>query len=267
MARAERIDEVVDQLERIALGYQEQASPMGYFPALYRQVTMGVRDAIGRGVFDDADRMERFDVIFANRYFDALELWDTQAEAVARSWRAAFETAEKRPPHTVLHLMLGINAHVNLDLPVSAADVCPDDIMALKDDFFRINDIFIAVIDTAPDALGDHLPAVKVGDHVAGRSDEDILGFSIRRARSQAWEKAVLLAAASSADQRSALIQTLDDSTRNLATVISITAELKSTIATIWDMEDVVNVTHDDGHVRSVIQSLLERPGGGSADG
>ncbi|HBE00237.1 MAG TPA: hypothetical protein DC060_18845, partial [Gemmatimonadetes bacterium] len=70
---AETIDEVVDQLTEIVEWSRTANPPLGYFAALYRKVTIKVGEGIADGIFDDGDRMEQLDVIFATRYLHAVE--------------------------------------------------------------------------------------------------------------------------------------------------------------------------------------------------
>ena len=72
---ARSIDEVIDSLDKIVALSREKADRVGYFAALYRKVTVAVRDGIRRGEFLDGDRMDRLDTRFANRYLDALEAY------------------------------------------------------------------------------------------------------------------------------------------------------------------------------------------------
>ncbi|WP_334561817.1 DUF5995 family protein [Streptomyces stelliscabiei] len=72
---AENIDEVVDGLAGIVREAVRSGDRVGYFAALYRQVTAEVRAGIHAGLFDDGARMDRFDTFFGNRYFDAYDTW------------------------------------------------------------------------------------------------------------------------------------------------------------------------------------------------
>ena len=70
----ETIDQVVDHLTEIVETSKRDGSRAGYFAALYRKVTIEVRDRIRAGdTFDDDARMERLDVLFAERYIEAYE--------------------------------------------------------------------------------------------------------------------------------------------------------------------------------------------------
>lgn len=133
------IQEVIDQLDLIIDWAEDKASPMAYFPCLYRRVTIAVANGIKQGFFDDGPRMEKLDVIFANRYFEAFDQY-LQGEVTTESWKFTFRAAEEYSPLVIQHLLLGINAHINLDLGIAAGQTLEGDaIMDLVEDFNRIN--------------------------------------------------------------------------------------------------------------------------------
>lgn len=95
----------------------------------------------------------------------------------------------------VQHLMLGVNAHINLDLAIAAAHTCPGRaVQGLRGDFLLINDILARVVLAVQSSLDAVSPYLWLLDEFGGRTDERILEFSIRRSRQQAWHNAVLLA-------------------------------------------------------------------------
>ena len=66
------IEEVIARLERIIDDALRGQSRIGYFAALYERVTSNVRRALVAGdVFRDNERMERLDVVFAERFLAA----------------------------------------------------------------------------------------------------------------------------------------------------------------------------------------------------
>jgi len=170
---------------------------VGYFAALYRQVTLAVAAAVDEGVFDDGPRLSRFDAAFGNRYLRALRAHraSPDGDGVPKCWRLAFEACTGSGPVIVQHLVLGVNAHINLDLAVAAAQTCPGDaIDDLKGDFDRINTILAAVMGRLDATLAGFSPLMGGLDAVLGRLDEEILGFKLDKARAEAWDAAVLLA-------------------------------------------------------------------------
>ena len=113
------IDDIIDDLNDIinecALG---EGDRKGYFAALYKHVTVAVRDAIRQGgVFEDDARMERLDVVFATRYIDAYEHYrDVSTEAdfpsgpLPKCWKFSFDTAASDEYAIMQHMMLGMSA-------------------------------------------------------------------------------------------------------------------------------------------------------------
>jgi hypothetical protein len=203
------IDEVIEDLGGVVADCRSRKSAAGYFPALYRRVTVGVRDWIAQGRFDDGPRMERLDVVFADRYLDAWQRW-REGGPVTRSWAVAFEATGDWAPTTLQHLLLGINAHINLDLGIAAAEVSPPgELAALGDDFGRINDLLASLVDDVQDRLSEVWPLLRILDWAAGGDDEATVNFSMGRARDAAWGFAHRLAARPRSDWP-AMIQEAD---------------------------------------------------------
>ena len=120
----ETIEDVLEALREVVDDSAADESRVGYFAALYRQVTVGIARAIDAGAFDDGERMSRLGAAFGNRYLEALHAWRSGGRP-SRSWRTAFRAADDARPVVVQHLALGVNAHINLDLPISAAGCAP----------------------------------------------------------------------------------------------------------------------------------------------
>jgi len=191
---ARTIDEVLEHLDEIIDLARREKGRLGYFAALYRNVTIKVNEGILTGSFEDAARMERFDVAFANRYLDALERY-RRGEELSKCWRTSFRAAQNWHPIVLQHLLLGINAHINLDLGIAAAQTSPGtQLSGLRRDFDSINNILWAMLDEVQDRLALVSPSITLLDSVGGRSDEAIMNFSIKRAREAAWRVAERLA-------------------------------------------------------------------------
>ena len=191
---AQTIDEVVDQLDEIIRWAKTNNSRLGYFPALYRKVTIAVRQGIADRVFDDGKRMERLDVLFANRYIDAFTAYRA-GKPTTMSWQSAFYASHDWSAIVLQHLLLGINAHINLDLGIAAAQTCPGNtIDTLQGDFDRINTILSSLVQNVEDALTKVWPMMKLLDWIAGKNEEALINFSIGIARKEAWNAARHLA-------------------------------------------------------------------------
>jgi len=184
----------VDRLDLILEECRRSRSRLGYFAALYRNVTVRVMEEIHRGRFQDGPRMERLDVIFANRYLEAYHAFRVGGP-VTRSWREAFGVATEWRPVVLQHLLLGMNAHINLDLGIAAAETSPGvELPGLRDDFVEITLLLGEMLELVQGALGRVSPWMGLLDRAGGRTDDRIVTFGLARAREVAWRGAEQLA-------------------------------------------------------------------------
>lgn len=86
------------------------------FLGTYLRTTEAVGSALSNGDFEDSAWVERWDVVFAEFYLRAHDA-DLAGDygTVSRPWRLAFHAPAELP--ALRHVLLGINAHVNYDLP------------------------------------------------------------------------------------------------------------------------------------------------------
>jgi hypothetical protein len=196
-----------------------RADRLGWFTAMYRQTTGAVQARTAAGAFDDPERMGRFVEGFAGRYLAPLRAHQ-DGRPVPRCWRVAFQAGKD---HLILqHLLLGINAHVNLDLAAVAAETCPgEEITALHDDFMRVNDILGALLPKVRSCIGRFSPLLDVIDRVGGGDDDEVLNFSIRVARKEAWSQALVLASTADPVRRAELLDSLDRRVAVLGKVVA----------------------------------------------
>lgn len=186
--KAQTIDEVMDLLDQIIEESKRESSYMGYFPALYRKVTIRIKEGIAKGEFEDGPRMESLDVHFANRYLDAYFRYKSDLP-VTKSWEFAFEKAKNWWPLTLQHLLWGINAHINLDLGIAAVETIGDQpIEELKNDFDKINAVLAELVEEVQDELSEIWPFLKVLLKLSGKLDNNLINFSMKLARDGAWE-------------------------------------------------------------------------------
>lgn len=212
----ETIDDVLAELDIIVDRARSDDDRTGFFAVLYRGVTQRVRDDVRAGRFEDPDRMARLDVVFANRYLEALSRYQ-QNETTSRCWQIAFDAATTREPLILHHLLLGMNAHIHLDLGIAAAQTCPGDaIGGLQRDFNRINAILLGMLDDVQHRLNGVSPWFGLLDRAGGLSDEMVARFSLKTARLSAWMAANRLARLAP-DEHPAVVTHLDHRASSLA--------------------------------------------------
>ena len=100
-----------------------EGDPARHFLGTYLRTTQAVGAAIDAGLFEDAAWVEEWDVDFAGLYLDALTAHRRDPASPPRPWRHAFGARPDLAPEA--HVLLGMNAHINLDLPQSLVRVIP----------------------------------------------------------------------------------------------------------------------------------------------
>ncbi|OIV41346.1 hypothetical protein BKM63_12440 [Flavobacterium johnsoniae] len=188
MKQATTIDEVIQFLDEIIEKSKIDQSNLGLFAILYREVTVRVKLGIQAGSFQNGERMEKLDVIFANRYLKAYYQYQAK-EKPSECWGFAFEQAEDFWPIVLQHLLLGINAHINLDLGIASAQVSTvEDIEDLKSDFDKINFILSNLVGGVEKCLIKIWPTLTWILKATGKIDNFFIDFSMETARNGAWK-------------------------------------------------------------------------------
>jgi hypothetical protein len=191
------IDELITRMEALLEALRAAGDQRRYFHATYQRTTIAVAERLRDGGFDDAGWVERWDVAFADLYLDALQA-ALAGRRPARPWEAAFGAPAGLPP--LRHVLLGMNAHVNYDLPQALLAVITDDEFAdpvllarRKADHRAIDEVLAARVG----AEGDELAAVS---GPASRLDRLLRPASqlgtrrfLREAREKVWANAVAL--------------------------------------------------------------------------
>ncbi len=199
------IEAVITRLAQIVEESKQSGSPLGYFAALYKSMTEAVRDGIRDGRFDDPGAMEKLDVVFAKRYLDAFDA-HRAGRPVTESWRRAFEAAGHDEISLFQHLLLGMNAHICLDLGIAAAECAPGQrIFSTEKDFLAINAIIASLTGRTEDRLAQIWWPFRLLRRWARTADEGFANFSIQTARGIAWQAARELAFLKDAEKAAAI--------------------------------------------------------------
>ena len=188
------IGELVSEMRVVVDAAREHDDANGYFAAMYLGVTTTVERGLTDGTFTAPDRLSELTTTFARRYLDALRLHRDGARPT-ESWQVAFRAAQTWRPTVLQHLLLGMNAHINLDLGIACATVAPGSaIVELESDFTQINDVLAGLVQAVQARLNRVSPLYRFVDDIAGGSDRAVVNFSIARARQEAWRFATALA-------------------------------------------------------------------------
>jgi hypothetical protein len=181
------IDQVLAQLENIIAESKKTGDRVGYFAALYYKVTAKVKEGIAKNEFENGPRMERLDVLFASRYLDALQQW-RKSQPVTESWKVAFEATRRSSLLVLQQLLLGVNAHINLDLGIAAVEtVGQGTIQDIQKDFDAINTIITSLTYEVIHEITQVSPLLSLLGLHANNTNSLLIQFSIGNARDGAW--------------------------------------------------------------------------------
>jgi len=164
------------------------------FVGLYRQVTEDVNQALTKAAFANPRYLERLDVVFANLFFNAFDVYARDPRAVPPAWAPLFAARSRRDIAPIQFTFAGMNAHINRDLPVALVTTCgelgiaPRSISAEHADFVRVNTLLADVEAKLKESyLTGWLGRL---DRIFGRFHrlDDVLAmWDIERARDAAW--------------------------------------------------------------------------------
>jgi hypothetical protein len=218
--QATTIHEVIQYLDEIIAASKIEQCAIGLFTTLYREVTMQIKNGVETGLFQNPERMEKLDVIFANRYLKAYYQFKAE-EKCSECWEFSFVKGEEYWPIVVQHLLLGINAHVNLDLGIACAQVStPESIFDLHSDYNKINEILSNLVEGVEKCLIEIWPTLTYILKLSGKIDNFFIDFSMKTARDGAWKYAteyILLPE----NEREASIQERDIKITKIARLVS----------------------------------------------
>ena len=135
------IDSTIARLQ--ALRDELGCDHRGVFATTYLELTKAIRTLLDDepGIVADRDYLYVEDALFANFYFDEIVDWE-QGERVAPAWRVAFRQARRGEITGAQEMLLGINAHVQNDMPfvIAALGVRAPDGASRKPDHDAMNE-------------------------------------------------------------------------------------------------------------------------------
>ena len=180
------IADVVARMQQRLDELPEGLAHRRFFLSTYLRTTQAVGKAIENARFEDPDWVEVWDVKFAELYLQAHD-----AELPPRPWRLAFEASPGLP--ALGHVLLGINAHVNYDLPQALLAVISDEDFldpALMDRRRRDHERIDGVLSARVAAEDEELAATGVRsllDHVLTPLNRLASQRFLRESRQKVW--------------------------------------------------------------------------------
>src|SRR5262249_7374183 len=133
------------------------------FQRVYLLMTKEMHLRLENGFFRDTMWMERVLVRFARYYFEAMDNYDAGRDCPP-AWDLAFRQAGTGKGFVLEGALLGINAHINSDLPIVLYDILTEDrawpdarlMFKRRQDHEQINAVLSELVDHVQNELALH---------------------------------------------------------------------------------------------------------------
>jgi hypothetical protein len=192
---------LVERMKELLQPMEAAGDPKRIFHATYLRTTIAVAEEIKRpGGFADPEWTERWDVAFADLYLEALEQLQA-GEQPSRPWTIAFSAQRGLPVLT--RLLLGMNAHINYDLPQALLAVITDEefddavlIARREADHKAIDDILASRVSAEGDELISIYGPGSLLNRLLRPFNQSGTRRFLREARQKVWANALALSQA-----------------------------------------------------------------------
>ena len=204
--RTRCVDAVIREMERRFDPLATACDHDAIFSLTYLRTTEEYRRTIDDPTFfEDTSFVNHEDAVFARYYFEAYDNWDAgRRDAVPPAWAIAFRAADARAVSAAGNIALGINAHVQRDLPfvLAAIGLVKPDGSSRKPDHDRVNEFLNRVADELYPEIARRFDPTVDDSELPGTADNFAEFQIIPTWREIAWRNAERLVAAPTAAAR-----------------------------------------------------------------
>jgi hypothetical protein len=196
--RATTIPEVIQEMTRRWRELQRRRDWRAVFAKSYLRTTEQIQaTAQQAGSFENPAWMVQLDCDFSQRYFTAIDGWDA-GTGCPPAWAVAFEGDRVKRTLVLQDLLLGMNAHINFDLPYALDATIPPGLSeaALAPyfrDHTRMNALLARTVKAVGQATSEYDPAIGLADAELGPGAEEGVAQLISVWRARSWAHFLLL--------------------------------------------------------------------------
>jgi uncharacterized protein DUF5995 len=178
----------------------------GVFATTYLELTRQLRDTLRTRprFFNDSKYLYIEDAQFANIYFNSLSAYES-AKPVPPAWQIAFDTAGSSDVNAAQDMLLGINAHVQNDMPFLLASLGQrtKEGATRKPDHDKMNEILDAAYERVVRQIEDRFDPIVATTNARWTFGDDYAGLEmVKEWREQVWRNAERLLAAETSEER-----------------------------------------------------------------
>ncbi|MEO7125363.1 MAG: DUF5995 family protein [Nakamurella sp.] len=166
------------------------------FNRMYLDVTQKVNQQVQTNGYADPEFMTHLDVVFAGRYFAAVDATSGPPSAMPVCWAPLFAARSTAGLEPVQFALAGMNAHINFDLPMAVVATCIDlgtelDAGSHHDDYAKVDSLLDAAEQSVRQSFES--PDVAAVDRHVQNVLNVICNWNINAARDAAWDTAKVL--------------------------------------------------------------------------
>jgi hypothetical protein len=179
----------------------------GVFATTYLELTRQLRETLAQrpNFFNDAKYLYVEDALFANIYINTLRDYE-RGNSVPPAWQIALDTAQSSDVNGAQDMLLGINAHVQNDMPfvLAALGQRTRSGTSRKPDHDKMNEILDAAYERVVRQIEDRFDPILATTNARWTFADDYAGLEmVKQWRENVWRNAErLLAAKTTAEQR-----------------------------------------------------------------
>jgi hypothetical protein len=156
------VDGVIQEMEQRFKPLARRCDHDSIFALLYLRTTQKFDETLPALGYSDVRAVVREDALFADYYFRAHDAYRRRHGFVPPAWQIAFSAAEQRAVSGIGNALLGMNAHIQRDLPFVLFELDRRGHAVSYEDHNRVN-VFLAQVDAAAELAARFDPIFAAG--------------------------------------------------------------------------------------------------------
>jgi hypothetical protein len=187
----------------------------GVFATTYLTLTRELRDTLRKRprFFTDAKYLYTEDALFADIYFNSVRNYNL-GKPVPPAWQVAFDAARSSDINAAQDMLLGINAHVQNDMPfmLAALGQRTKSGASRKPDHDRMTEILDSAYERVVREIEKRFDPILATTNASWTFADDYAGIEmVKQWRENVWRNAERLLAAKTRDERAQVAQQIQD--------------------------------------------------------
>lgn len=160
------VHHVVQEMDKRLRKLTQDCDHDAIFALVYLRTTEMYEDTAETLPYEDVSTVTREDALFADYYFRAYDAYHDNEGVVPAAWQIAFDAAEARELTSSGNALLGINAHIQRDLPFTLYDLYTQGHPVSYHDHNVVN-TFLAMVDFDDEIIARFDPTYPPGDDIS----------------------------------------------------------------------------------------------------